>query len=300
MTIAPVSITIKPFNENTLNSGMRDLVPIRGIAKIKSLISRLNPGRIRSHPKDDRTKKRYTLSSILVDVMHFGRCMTSIVSIFEPVFNKSARKRINERELMNKNICIWLIILLLITASLYSFEANQKRFYLGGNLGVGCDVVKPQLTLSGQTTSGKIRTNPSLLSDFKFGYNVSNNLSVLLIICNDWQAPYSTIILINTNSLGCRYYLNSRLSNLFLEGSLGYGFWLYPFDVEWNKHFSGNGFSFSVGSGYSITKNTSLYFGYQFFNPSYESLIQTNLYIANFLQTYSTHSFRLTLEYSVK
>jgi hypothetical protein len=78
MTNASVSITIQPFNENMLNFRTCDLVPIRGIAKIKNPISRVNPCRKSSHPKDDSTKKKYTLSSVSVDVMHLGRCMTSL------------------------------------------------------------------------------------------------------------------------------------------------------------------------------------------------------------------------------
>jgi hypothetical protein len=56
MTNEPVSIAIKPFNKNTFNFGIRALVPIQGIAKIKSPISRLNPDRKSSHPKDVTTK----------------------------------------------------------------------------------------------------------------------------------------------------------------------------------------------------------------------------------------------------
>jgi|WetSurMetagenome_2_1015567.scaffolds.fasta_scaffold218112_2 hypothetical protein len=43
MTTAPISNTINPYNENTLNLGLRDLGSIRGIAKIKARFHGLIP-----------------------------------------------------------------------------------------------------------------------------------------------------------------------------------------------------------------------------------------------------------------
>jgi hypothetical protein len=43
MTNAPVPNAIKPFDENTLDFNMRDLVPIQGIAKIKARFYGLIP-----------------------------------------------------------------------------------------------------------------------------------------------------------------------------------------------------------------------------------------------------------------
>jgi hypothetical protein len=190
-----------------------------------------------------------------------------------------------------------LFLIYLLISSLYSFDDPRNKTFFGSSLGVGSEFIVPQLIISGQISSGKLRINTSFLTDIKIGYKVSNPLSIIFYCDNDWIAPYSTIIILNKYLLGCRYYPESLRQSLFLEAALGYGFWFYPFDPTWNKYYSGGGFCFSSGCGYRLAKRLSVIIEYQQFRPAYDNSI--NSYI-NFLQLNMTKSCRLTLEYTLQ
>lgn len=197
-----------------------------------------------------------------------------------------------------KKACLFISIVCLWSVSpTYSFNGKPVGLFFGGNLGLGADVTQPIFVLGGEVNIGKTRINSSFLTDIKIGCWVNDHLGFLFATCNNWQAPYSEVILINSNFLGCRIYPLPGFMPVFLDGLIGFGFWRYPFDRTWNDYYSAVGTSFMTGIGYEISNHFSIHAGYMRLDASYSGSTETFTGLYEYIQRYNTHSIRFTLEY---
>ncbi|MBN2189023.1 MAG: hypothetical protein JW699_06185 [Chitinispirillaceae bacterium] len=140
----------------------------------------------------------------------------------------------------------------------YSWEARQQGLVLGGGIGAGGDLIGQRTTVLGTTYGASPRCNPALLTDLKIGYSLDGLLEISIVSRNDWQMPYSTPIVNNTNGIEFRYFLKPVSPSKSFGGGIGYGFWFYPFDRDMNRHYGGWGYSLFCGAGYEIRKNLGL------------------------------------------
>lgn len=188
----------------------------------------------------------------------------------------------------------------------YPVKMDDKRtgWIIGFSAGTGCNIVTPKVKILNKTTYGSTKVNSSFLTDIQLGYNFNDLFEVSNKNRFDWQMPYSTVIAGWTSSIEPRYYFSHMVPSIFIDCSIGYGYWFYPFDQNWNDHYYGRGISFSIGGGYEIKKHLSLHFEFQNFRPiNQDEVVQfSNGYyekISDFNQMNISNGIRLTACYSL-
>jgi hypothetical protein len=185
----------------------------------------------------------------------------------------------------------------------YSRDGRQEGLVLGGGLGGGCDIVMPVVSILGESSSQKARINPAMLTDLKIGFNIGGRSEISIVSRNDWQMPYSTPIINNANCIEYRFYCKTAFPSIFFNGSVGYGFWFYPFDSDMNRYYAGRGISFFMGAGYEVRKNICLQFDIGYNRPVNTSNVPYfGMYSSGrvgFSQINHTLSFRLSAIYQV-
>jgi hypothetical protein len=197
------------------------------------------------------------------------------------------------------------LLIAALSSFCYSLDGRHKGLCLGGGAGIGVDCIKPLTALRGETYWASFRCNPAFLTDLKIGYNTGGRSEICMVSRNDWQMPYSTPIVNNTNGLEYRYYRKPASPSVSFSGGIGYGFWFYPFDSDMNRHYAGSGFSIFCGSGYELRRNLILQFDIGYSMPVHTSHVAYSetgppyTETVEFVQINHTVSLRLSALYSI-
>jgi hypothetical protein len=198
----------------------------------------------------------------------------------------------------------------LLFAASFGFDGSRKGFILSVASGFGGDIIAPYVRVDTARGWANSRENASFCLDLKIGFNSGSNWDFFYGNKSDWMFPGNTGILNNANVLELSYRLKDEAPTVYFLGSAGWDFWVYPFDWDWNEHFTGSGFCASMGFGFEFIRHLSLQMEYLFSMPRNSSQIPES-YIdpgsgnlitigyAQFVQTNFAHSIRLTIGYMV-
>ena len=205
-----------------------------------------------------------------------------------------------------------LIFLLYIAGpgSVHSFDGERKGFLLELGLGGAVNIAKPIIDIDGTISKGHFRSHGALLLDGRIGGNVGNRIDILYVGKFDFMRPYASMLVNNTHSFEMAYYLTTTTPSIFINSSLGFALWFYPFNQEANQYYFGNGFCCSGGIGYTFWKSCSILLEYQFSRPiqrGLSSLMGIDDYgsvvyegVSEYRQILTIHGFRFTLKYAMQ
>jgi hypothetical protein len=205
-------------------------------------------------------------------------------------------------------IRILVLILCLAYSSFLAWDGNRQGFLLGFGLGPALELVETKTAFEGENAStGHTRSNFALLTDARIGYGINSKSLLFISDFANWKKPGETIITLNSLLLEFNYFIRNTAPSFYISITGGYSWWLYPFDSYFNQHYSGNGFSASIGEGYEFSKHYSVKIDLCESNPRYESNIVmseidvtgsiANTNTVKFSEQYMVTSLRLTFCY---
>jgi hypothetical protein len=217
---------------------------------------------------------------------------------------------LQEARLQRDKKMIFRIIALILCLAYSSFPAwdgDRRGFLLGFGLGPALELVETKTAFDGENAStGHLRSNFALLTDARIGYGINSRSLLFLSDFANWKKPGETIITLNSLLLEYNYFFRNQAPSFYMSLAGGYSWWLYPFDSYFNQHYSGNGFSASIGGGYEFAKHISVKLDLSESLPGYASNIPVteilngntvNFSYVNFSEQYMVTSLRLTFCY---
>jgi hypothetical protein len=181
--------------------------------------------------------------------------------------------------------------------------------YLGFSIGNGLNFIKPHIECEDRKCKTNLHLNSSLLTDLFLRVKYSNHFALDITTNNDWQMPEYTIILLTSELIEGIFYIKPQPYSNYISIGIGYSFWLYPFNKEWNNLYKGKGPSFKIGSCFKIYKHIVCKIEYGLSFPKNKSYVEQTILIGDqivatgryipFFQTYITNAIRILLTFNL-